>query len=41
LLRILPDDPFQGLVGFDDIGITLWINSAQLQYFGWQPRSLN
>jgi hypothetical protein len=41
LLRILPGDPFLGLVRFDDFGTTLWVNSVQLQHFGWRPRASN
>jgi hypothetical protein len=37
LLRILPSDPFQGLICFEDLGVTMWVNSAQLQHFGWRP----
>ena len=38
LLRILPNDPFQGLVRFENSGVTMWVNSAQLQHFGWQAQ---
>jgi hypothetical protein len=36
VLRILLDDPFQGLVRFENSGLTKWVNSAQLQHFGWR-----
>jgi hypothetical protein len=38
LLRILPDDPFQGLVCFENPGVMMWVNSAQLQNFGWRAQ---
>jgi hypothetical protein len=38
LLRILPADPFRGLVRFEASGVIMWVNSAQLQHFGWRAQ---
>jgi hypothetical protein len=38
LLRILPTDPFVGLVCFEELHAVMWVNSAQLQHFGWRPQ---
>jgi hypothetical protein len=37
LLRILPEDPWQGLLRFELTGEIRWINAAQLSQVGWMP----
>ncbi len=38
LLRILPQDHFWGLVHFEDLGETRWMNFAQMCVLGsWRP----
>jgi hypothetical protein len=41
LLRILPEDPWQGLVRFELTGETRWINAALMAQVGWTPLITN
>jgi hypothetical protein len=37
LHRILPEDPWRGLVRFELTGEIQWVNAAHLWQIGWTP----
>ena len=41
LLRILPEDAWQGLVRFELTGKIQWMNAAEMRHMGWMPRNHN